>query len=299
MSFRRIRVVFGKLEGTEGKFARDPSGYLTIEAGIYGKHGLEISWEHVQGTEERYRRLGIGDAQISIVVGRAAVAHYYASRRTRLLGCAMNSCPYFLVLGAGIHGLRYLKGMTVACREAPGLHAPLAETFKGMAELRLGRDLALDLLKSDQRAFEMLVRNQVQAALLPRPYAFLAEERGCARVEDWPAIVDDPLPITIETSDVLAQEMTDAFSAFLQAHGEGIRYLKSHRDETVRLLKSRFGHSSVLATKTFDEYLNWMDDSLTVDGAQLRRLLSQVAPVDRERVEQVALDWLVQGALRT
>lgn len=299
MRFHRIRVIFGKLEGTEGKFARDPSGYLSIEAGIFRKHGLEVSWEHVQGTEERYRRLGIGEAHISMVVGRAALAHYLASRRTRILGCAMNSCPYFLVLAAGVRELRGLKGQTVACREAPGANAPLVETFQAMAELRLGEDLALQLLESDRRAFEMLVKNQVQAALLPRPYAFLAEEQGCHRFESWPEIVDDPLSITIETSDTLAQEMTNEFTAFLQAHGEGIRYLKTHRDETVRLLKSAFGHSSVLATKTFDEYLNWMDDRLTVEEAQLRRLLTQVAPLDRERVEHVALEWLVPGALRT
>jgi len=299
MSFPQIKVMFGKLEGTGGKFARDPSGYLSIEAGIFRKHGLEVSWEHVQGTEERYRRLGIGEAHISMVVGRAALAHYLASRRTRILGCAMNRCPYFLVLGAGIHGLHRLQGKTVACREAPGRNAPLVETFQARAELRLGENLTLQLLESDRRAFELLSTNQVQAALLPPPYAFLAEERGCTRVEGWPEVVDDPLPITIETSDAFAQEMKDDFTAFLQAHGEGVRYLKTHHEETVRLLKSQFGHSAVLATKTFNDYLNWMDDRLTVDAAQLEKLLTQVAPHDREPVEHVASEWVVPGALRT
>ena len=57
MSLVQLNIMYGHLEGTEGKFARDPSGYLSIEAGIYQKHGLEVSWDHVQGTEERYRRL--------------------------------------------------------------------------------------------------------------------------------------------------------------------------------------------------------------------------------------------------
>jgi hypothetical protein len=61
----QLNIMYGHLEGTEGKFARDPSGYLSIEAGIYRKHGLEISWNHVQGTEERYRRLEGSSAQIS------------------------------------------------------------------------------------------------------------------------------------------------------------------------------------------------------------------------------------------
>ena len=75
--------MYGHLEGTEGKFARDPSGYLSIEAGIYQKHGLEISWNHVQGTEERYRRLGRRPAQISLVVGRASLQHFLDSKNNQ------------------------------------------------------------------------------------------------------------------------------------------------------------------------------------------------------------------------
>ena len=33
MSLARINVMYGHLEGTEVKFARDPSGYLSIEIG--------------------------------------------------------------------------------------------------------------------------------------------------------------------------------------------------------------------------------------------------------------------------
>ena len=91
MSLARLNVMYGHLEGTEAKFARDPSGYLSIEAGIYQKHGLEISWNHVQGTEERYRRLESGEADISFVVGRASLQHFLDTKATCILGCAMNS----------------------------------------------------------------------------------------------------------------------------------------------------------------------------------------------------------------
>src|SRR5512147_2864230 len=97
MSPVQLNIMYGYLEGTEGRFARDPSGYLSIEAGIYQKHGLEVSWNHVQGTEERYRRLENGTAQISLVVGRASLQHFLAAKTTRILGVAMNRCPYYLI----------------------------------------------------------------------------------------------------------------------------------------------------------------------------------------------------------
>src|ERR1700747_112127 len=102
MGFAQLTVMYGHLEGNQGKFARDPSGYLSIETGIFTRHELDVSWQHVQGTEERYRRLEEGTAQISLVVGRASLQHFLASKTTRILGCAMNSCPYYLIVSPNI-----------------------------------------------------------------------------------------------------------------------------------------------------------------------------------------------------
>lgn len=113
MSLTKLTVMYGHLEGAGRDFARDPSGYLSIEKGIFQNHGLEVSWQHVQGTEERYRKLGDGSAQISLLVGRASLQHFLASRSTRILGCVMNSCPYYLIAAQTIGTLTDLKGKIV------------------------------------------------------------------------------------------------------------------------------------------------------------------------------------------
>ena len=297
MALAPIKVMYGQLEGTRGKYARDPSGYLSIEAGIFAKHSLDVSWEHVQGTEERYRRLENGSAQISLVVGRASLQHFLQSRTTKILGCAMNSCPYYLVVDDSIARLQDLKGKVVACREGPARNTPLAETFADKAELDSARDLTLVLPQSDQDVFEALLNRKFQAALLPRPYGFLAEEQGFNRIADWPPVVDDPLPITIETTDKLLKECGNEFTAFLAAHREGVAYLKSHRAETLRMLQRRFSHSATLASKTFDDYLVCMEDRLTVNFAKFRQLLSQIAPNELGGARKIAADWVMPGAL--
>jgi ABC-type nitrate/sulfonate/bicarbonate transport system substrate-binding protein len=298
MALSQLTVMYGHLEGTAGKFARDPSGYLSIEAGIFARHELEVSWQHVQGTEERYRRLEEGTAQISLVVGRASLQHFFVSKTTKILGCAMNSCPYYLIVGPGINSLSDLKGKTIACREAPSRNTPLAQTFQERSGLRLGQDLALQLPKGDHDAFNLLVGEKVQAALLPRPFGFWAEDRGFKRSAEWPGIVDDPLPVTIETTAKLLEERRNDFTAFLKAHQEGIRYLKSSRAETIKLLGAKFGHSPSFAGKTFDDYLVCLDERLTVDFKQLEKLLGQVAPDTPGGAKQVASQWIVPGALR-
>jgi ABC-type nitrate/sulfonate/bicarbonate transport system substrate-binding protein len=297
MSLIQLNVMHGHLEGKGVNFARDPSGYLSIEAGIFQKHGLAVSWEYVQGTDERYRRLANGSAHISLVVGRASLQHFLASKTTRILGCVMNSCPYYLIVDAEIKKLADLKNKVVACRVGPSRNAPLAETFLQRADLRVGQDLTLHLLKNDEDAFNALLGGNVQAALLPRAYGFIAEDRGFKRISDWPDVVDEPLPITIETTEKLLQERGKDFSIFLEAHSEGIRYLKSNRARAILMLRKVFGHSLTVASKTFDEYIGLMDEQLKVDFKQLEKLLPQIAPDIPGGARKVADEWIVSGGL--
>ncbi len=298
MSLARLGVMYGHLEGAGGDFARDPTGHLSIEAGIFRKHGLDVSWNHVQGTEERYRRLETGSAQISLVVGRASLNHFLTSRTTRILGCAMNSCPYYLIAAPAITKLADLKNKLVACREGPSRNTPIAETLRSLVGVELGKDLALQLPTGDQDAFNLLIDGKVNGALLPRPFGFIAEERGFNRLTEWPDVVDDPLPITIETTERLWRDRGDDLKAFLEAHREGIGHFKIHRDEAIQLLIKRFGHSESMAAKTFNDYIVRMDERLTVDFKQFERLLCQVAPNTLGGAQQIAAEWVVPGALR-
>jgi ABC-type nitrate/sulfonate/bicarbonate transport system substrate-binding protein len=298
MSTIKLDVMYGHLEGNAGAFARDPSGYLGIASGIFSRHGLDISWNHVQGTEARYRRLEDGRAHISLVVGRASLQHFLDTGATRVIGCVMNSCPYLLMVNPAIARLAELRGKTMACRDAPARNTRWREALEEAAGLRAGRDLDVQLSGSDQAVYESLIRGTVQAALLPRPFGFWAEERGFLRVPTWPATVDDPLPITIETSARLWRERSADLARFVAAHRETVAYFKAQRDKAIELLRSRFGHSPVFAAKTFDDYVICMDHTLQVDFAQLELLLSQVIPDRPVNARETAERWLVPGALK-
>jgi ABC-type nitrate/sulfonate/bicarbonate transport system substrate-binding protein len=298
MSLIDLTVMYGHLEGAGRNFARDPTGYLSIEAGIFQKHGLNISWQHVQGTEERYRRLENGSAQVSLLVGRASLPHFLTAKSTRLLGAVMSSCPYYLIARSDIAGLADLKGKIVACREGPSRHTPIADTFLERARLRVGADLSLQLLNGDQEAFDALIGGKAQAALLPRPFGFLAEEKGFKRIKDWPEIVDDPLPITIETTLRVFRERENDLRTFLRAHSEGIRYFKSHRADALRILTKQFGHGQVLAEKIVDDYVTRMDETLKVDFEKFAKLMSQVSSGAALDARQVAAEWIAPGGLK-
>ena len=148
------------------------------------------------------------------------------------------------------------------------------------------------------RSYEALIARRVDAALVPRQFGFVAEEKGFHRLE-CPETVDDPLPITIETTkDILAQKSKE-IAAFLQAHSESVRYLKSHRADALRVLGEKLGQAPSLAAKTFDGYFTLLDDSLKIDMRHLKNLAAQVAPEYPGGAEHLAKDWLAPGVLKS
>ena len=112
-------------------------------------------------------------------------------------------------------------------------------------------------------------------------------------MDGWPEVVDDPLPVTMETTEKILRKREKDFTAFLEAHSEGIRYLKTHRAETIRMLGGRFDLLPNIAAKAFDEYLIWLDDRLTIDLKQLEKLLAQVAPDRPGGARKLASEWIV------
>ena len=96
--------------------------------------------------------------------------------------------------------------------------------------------------------------------------------KGFHRLTEWPDVVDDPLPISIETTEVLQRERSQDFAAFVAAHREGVRQAKANREKVIALLTGKFGHERSLAEKTFDDYVPWMDETLLVDRQQFTQI---------------------------
>jgi ABC-type nitrate/sulfonate/bicarbonate transport system substrate-binding protein len=298
MSGAKLTCMYGHLEGMDGKFARDVTGYLSIDAGIYERHGLEVSWNYVQGTEERYRRMESGEAQISFVVGRASLQHFLDTHSTRVLGCAMNTCPYLLLADPTVKEIKDLKNQTVICREGPARGVPLQTKFQQLGGLTMGENFQLKLVASDQEAFHALLDKKAAAAIVPRPYGFVAEDKGFHRMPAWNDIVDDPLPITIETTQKLLNQREKDFTAFLEAHREGIRYAKANREKVIQLLMRNFAHHRSLAEKTFDEYIPYMDESLQLDMLHTGKLVAQVTRDQSANARQIASQWAIPPAIK-
>jgi ABC-type nitrate/sulfonate/bicarbonate transport system substrate-binding protein len=210
----------------------------------------------------------------------------------------MNTCPYLVVADPAFKEIKDLKNQIVVCREGPTRGVPLQEAFQQLGGLAMGVDLELKLVPSDQEAFHSLLDKKAAAAIVPRPYGFVAEDKGFHRMREWNDIVDDPLPISIETTQKLFSEREKDLRVFLAAHREGIVYAKANREKVVQLLIKKFGHYRSLAERTFDEYLGYMDESLQIDMLHMGKLVAQVANERAADARQIASEWAMPGAVK-
>lgn len=294
-----LEVLYGKMEGTDGRFTRDPTGLLAIDAGIFHRRGLGVTYRYLQGTEERYREIERGTADISLVVGRTALRHFLATGKSRLIGCSMNSCPYRLVAKPGIQAARELRGKSLACRENIARSSPLAEALHEKGGLKLNQDVDLKLAATDKDALDLLYNGKAQAALLTQIHGLVAEEKGFCRISDWPPVVDDPLPLVLETTEDQFKEKRQDLAAFVEAYREGIVYLKDHRSETIGMLRGTFGQSELVAEKFYEDWVSCLSDPPKVDMRQLAKLVAAEVPNRPGGAKQLASEWIVPGALKS
>ena len=150
--------------------------------------------------------------------------------------------------------------LNVVCREGPARGVPFRWQFQQLGGITIGYDFQINLVPSDQEASHTLLKKKAAAAIVPRPYGFVAEDKGFHRMLEWNDMVDDPLPITIETT----------------------------------MLIDKFGHYRSLAERTFNDYLCYMDESLQIDMLHMGKLVAQVSTDNAANARQIVSEWAMR-----
>ena len=209
----------------------------------------------------------------------------------------MNSCPYYLVAAPTITKLADLKNKTVACREGPSRNTPIAETFRNLAQLDVGKNLTLQMPKGDQDAFNLLIDGKVDGAFLPRPFGFIAEERDLIASPSGRMWSMTHCPLPSKPARNSGGKAPTILESSWQRTGKVFAISRAIADDAIRILTKRFGHSESLANKTCKDYIVCMDESLQVDFKHFAKLLTQVAPEKAFDARQVASEWIATGAV--
>ncbi|MGH7832256.1 MAG: ABC transporter substrate-binding protein [Candidatus Binatia bacterium] len=214
-----------------------PFLHVIQESGSWEKHGLQVEYDYFISSEDAHKSVANGSVEF---VGGNHVSTYgkratgdrwvYIAQSVGLLNHRLVVRP-----DSGITKLSDLKGKVLGSRgQHPGLNTWLYLRQNGL-------EGAVEVAKArgeGESLWEWVRDKKVDAAFVTPPADLFARRAGLKVVKV------DFLPMvwftTVSTALSFVEKHPDIVDRFLKAFCEGIAYFKTHRQESIKIIKERY-----------------------------------------------------------
>ncbi len=218
--------------------------HVVAESGSWERHDLDVEYDTYISSEDAHKQVADGSVEF---VGGNHVSTYAA--RTRgdqwlYLGQTVSLLDHRLVVKAdsGIDQLSDLKEKVVATRgNHPGLNNWLFLKQNGLDEDR--GEVKLERIRGGT-TWEAVRDGKADAALVNPPADLFAQRAGLK------VIPLSPLPMvwftTMSSGRRFVDRNPDIVERFLKGTCQGIAYFKTHREESIKIIRERYQNESEL-----------------------------------------------------
>lgn len=227
--------------------------HVVGESGSWEKHGLQVEYDYFISSEDAHKNVANGSVEF---VGGNHVSTYYKrvqGDKWVYLGQSVSLLNHRLVVRAdsGINRLADLRGKKVATKgQHPGLN-----TWLFIRQNGLEGDCELERVRGEQPHWEVVRDGKADAAFVTPPADIFARRAGLKVIDVaflpmvWFTTVSSGLPFVEKHPDIVDR--------FLKGICEGIAYFKTHRAESIKVIKNKHRAEGDLddetATHLYDE----------------------------------------------
>jgi ABC-type nitrate/sulfonate/bicarbonate transport system substrate-binding protein len=230
-----------------------PFLHVIGESGSWQKHGLEVEYDYFISSEDAHNNVANGSVEF---VGGNHLSPYirrpkgdrwvYLGQSVSLLNQRMIVRP-----DSGISKVSDLRGKKVASKgQHPGLNTWLFLKQNGL----LG-ECQIERFRGETPHWEFVRDGKADAAFVTPPADILARRAGMKVVDV------EFLPMvwftTVSTCLNFVEKHPDIVDKFLKGFCEGIAYFKTHRVESIKIIKEKYKDEGELddeaATHLYDE----------------------------------------------
>jgi len=230
-----------------------PFLHVVGQSGSWEKHGLQVEYNKYISSEDAHANVANGSVEF---VGGNHLSPY--SRRPKgdrwvYLGQSVSLLNHRMVVrpDSGISRVSDLRGKKIASKgQHPGLNTWLFIKQNGL----LG-DCTIERSRGDTPQWEIVRDGKADAAFVTPPADVFARRAGLKVIECG------FLPMvwftTVSTCLAFVEKHPDIADKFLKGICEGIAYFKTHRAESIKIIKDRYKDEGDLddesATHLYDE----------------------------------------------
>ena len=230
-----------------------PFLHVVGESGSWQKHGLEVEYDYFISSEDAHNNVANGSVEF---VGGNHLSPYIRrpkGDRWVYLGQSVSLLNHRMVVrpDSGISRVSDLRGKRVASKgQHPGLNTWLFLKQNGL----LG-ECQIERFRGEAPQWEYVRDGKIDAAFVNPPADIFARRAGLKVIDI------EFLPMvwftTVSTCLNFVEKHPDIVDKFLKGICEGIAYLKTHRAESIKIIKDKYKDEGNLddeaATHLYDE----------------------------------------------
>jgi NitT/TauT family transport system substrate-binding protein len=209
---------------------------ITRDAGLFRKHGLDVSLIFTSGGSLGIQAMLGGDVAMTLSDGSASVGSKLAGVDVLIIASFINTFPYSLISIPEIKQVAQLKGTAVAVSRfgsATDLGVRMALAKVG---LNPEKDVTLLQIGVQTARFAALQSKNVQSTIITPPFTLTARKLGYNTLIDMSQL-NIPYQLTaLLASRSYIKEHPDAVEAVVRAMSEGVHFYKREKEASLKIL---------------------------------------------------------------
>ena len=251
--------------------------WVTAEKGIWKKYGLDVELIYLRGGSRTVSALIGGSVDVILGSDRGVTTVILQGASLTRVGVTTNTIGYSIVTQPNVKTVRDLKGKIIGI--TPGRDAAYARVVKLLREhgMDAGKDVTFLSVGDGGPAARVaaLSSGVIHASMFTPPSDMISEKAGMkilAKIDV--ANVGGGLNTTL----LFLQKSRPQALKFLRGYMEGIQYMKSHKDESLRIFSKYVRNPDLgIMAYLYDEIATRVEPGLRPQPEAVRALLDLAA----------------------
>jgi len=253
--------------------------YVTKKIGAFKRNGLDVDFLLLQGGSQALQVLLSGDIKlISGGGGTAAQRARFKGAGNLLVATYTPTMPYSLYVNAKIQDAKRLKGAKIAISRF-GSSSDFAARFM-VARLGLdpSKDVTIMQIGNQRERMSALLSGSVDGSVVDAPNTLIARQQGFVELADASKLGLTYPHNNIASTDRFIREEPQTVFSFLRAFVEGIAYYRTHKAESMQMIKEflRVGDNAI-AEEAYEYYSRITPAKPYPNAEGVRGVLEEIA----------------------
>ena len=253
------------------------ASWVTVDKGIWKKHGLDVELIFLRGGSRTVSALIGGSVDFILGSDLGVVTATLQGAALTRVGVTTNTLGYSIVVQPSIKTIRDLKGKIIGI--TPGRDAAYARVVKLLRDNGMdpGKDVTFLSVGDGGPAARVaaLSTGVIHASMFTPPSDMIAEKAGMKILSRLDVA---NVGGGINTTTQFIQKSRPQALRFLRGYMEGIQYLKSHRDESLKIFSKYVRNPDLtIMAYLYEEISTRAEKDLRPQSEAIRNLIDLAA----------------------